>query len=725
MADDKVMSLFGEAEIPEIMVVNRNNPVANTNLIRCHWVSYEDTTMEDPLRLFAGYQDLKVISFSYNFGFVARITEKFEQARIILGAEFVAAKLNQALANQMDEIMATTDELRLSLHRNKKLAKRVVEGEVEIRCPMALIDHRKIYLLKADDGRTRTIMPSANISARAWTGFNQIENFIVSDDPAAYAAYLAEFETAWELSEPVIPNARVEQEVRETPVEELPDKDIAGIETEMYSVKDDNPLLENIQKSITDKAIIVREVNDPETKLEIVEYNKDMEKLKQFHGEITKELKLSSRNGVIQLVPNIIKKYLFNANKASMKKVSIEKKSAEYPRMTIDYPTNTVFLDNQKVDLYPSDEEVKNDIREMLSVFSNFNNFIGRVDQAKDNYFKLMNALFSSPFNAKLRCAAYLRDVGTSGLPLYILLNSPKSNCGKTFMVRYFLKMMTGKKGFGYKFDKVKSKELEAFQMSEKVQHKGIPIFIDEITSSFKIAFAGMIRTVDSCETDLRECQPMTVFASNVVSDPDETLRKRMIFMNFDIGLPSNVIPREMDTKGRQLINRIGTAFYRKYLSYMLPYVIGELNKLDTGEGLTDKYSPELMRKSSEIIIQIVKEYGFPVPGYMKVLSWDTDYADNSRSVYAEELERMVDLYKTEKKMFYIDEKYVTICLSNDKTGQKMVSNWVSLLPREIQAEKLPDANNAKIRMNRKELEHHLGFRFDTGIRSKIRNWLS
>ena len=725
MADDNVTSLFGETEIPQITVVNRNDFISNNNLIRCHWVKYEDTTMEDPLSLFNGYQDLKVISFSYNFGFVARLTEKFEQAQIILGAEFVASKLNQTLANQMDEIMATSDELRLSLHRNKKLAKRVVEEEVEIRCPMALIDHRKIYLLKADDSRTRAIMPSANISARAWTGLNQIENFVVSDDPATYDAYLAEFETAWALSEPVIPNARVEQEVRETPMEELPDKDIAGVETEMYSIKDDNPILENIQKSIIDKAIIVREINDPEIKFEIIEYNKDLENLKQFHREISKELKLSSKNGVIQLVPKLITKYSFLANKVSMKKISIEKKSEEYPRMTIDYPTNTVFLDKQKVDLFPSDDDVKNDIKELLSVFSNFDNFIGRVEQAKDNYFKLMNAMFSSPFNAKLRCAAYLRDIGTSGLPLYILLNSPKSNSGKTFMVQYFLKMMTGKKGFTYKFDRVKSKDLEIFQKHEKYLHKGIPIFIDEVTSSFKIAFAGMIRTVDSCEIEQRECQPMTVFASNVVSDPDETLRKRMVFMSFDIGLSSKVIPREMDTKGRQLINRIGTAFYRKYLSYMLPYVADELNKLYTGEGLTDKYSPELMKKSSKIIIQIIKEYGFDIPKYMKVLSWDVDYAANSQSVYDEELKRIIRLYETEKKSFYIDEKYVTICLSNDKTGQKMVSNWASLLPREIQAEKLPDANNAKIRMNRKELEHHLGFRFDTGIRARLKNLLS
>ena len=129
MADDKVMSLFEEAEIPQITVVNRNDPAADNNLIRCHWVNYEDTTMEEPLSLFDGYQDLKVISFSYNFGFVARITEKFEEAQIILGAEFVASKLNQTLANQMDEILATADELRLSLHRNKR---RMMVGPVQL-----------------------------------------------------------------------------------------------------------------------------------------------------------------------------------------------------------------------------------------------------------------------------------------------------------------------------------------------------------------------------------------------------------------------------------------------------------------------------------------------------------------------------------------------------------------------------------------------------------------
>ena len=719
MAENQVISLFGNEELPK--VVNGNNSTIN-NKIKCHWVNYKDTTMECPLSLFDGYQDLKVISFSYNFGFIAQLTEKFEQSQIILGAEFIASKMNKTIVNQMKEVMANADELRLNLHRNKKLAKRVVEEVVEIRCPLMVIDHRKIYLLKSDGDRKRVIMPSANISARAWTGLNQIENFNVSDDPALYDVYLAEFETAWELSEPVVPNARVTKEINEKSIDELPDKDVSGKETEIYSVESDNPILENATKAVIDKAIIVKEVDDMETKLEIIEYDKDMEKLKQFHAEVLKELKLKNNRNQIQLVPKMIEEYRFNANKISKKKMNFEKKSVAYPRMIVDYSTEEIFLDKQKMDLSPTDDAVKNDIKEMLAVFSNFDNFIGQVNKARENFFKLMVALFSSPFNAKLRCVAFLKDKATQGLPLYILLNSPRANCGKTFMVRYFLKMMTGKKQLGYKFEKIKSKELEAFLKSDEVQHKGIPIFIDEVTSAFKISFSGMIRTVDSCEEEFRECQPLTIFASNDVPKPDEPLRKRMVFMNFDIGLPSDVMPREMDTIGRQLVNRVNTAFYRKYLSYMLPYVTGELRKMTTGEGLTDEYSPELMKKSSEIIIEIIKEYGFEIPEYMKILSWDTDYAANSQSIYEDELNKIIELYKTDRKLFNIDERYVTICLNDDGTGSKMISNWVNLLPGEIQAEKLP---NFKIRMNRKALEKHLDYHFETGLRAKLKDWFS
>ena len=718
MQESNGMNLFDERELS----VLANEKSGIDHKIRCYWVNYIENTFEDPMRLFEDFHEIKVISFSFNFGFVARIASKFKHAQIVLGAEFTAARMNEALARQASYILANADEIRLSMQRNKRFAKRVLEGEVEVRYPDAMIDHRKLYLLKADDGTTRVIMPSANISARAWVGFNQLENFVVCDDPAAYEAYNQEFDTVWAISQPVVPNARVTDEILKGDKEELPDRDTLDEETQLYDVAKDNPIIESAEKSAVDTVIVVREVDDPDVKVEIIQYTKDLEQLEGFHHNILKEIRLKeSKNHAIKLVPDTIKKFLFHAKKASMKTLSVEKRSEKYPRMVVDYATGDVFLDSEKMDLNPSDEAVKQDAGELLSVFANFDLFVGRVRQAKINHFKLMNALFCSPFNAKLRCAAYLRDIDTSGLPLYILLNSP-ANCGKTFMVKYFLKMMTGRKNLSYRYTDVKSESLKAFFSEGPVQHKGVPIFIDEVMSTFKISFGGLIRTAEDCEEKVRELQPLTVFASNTVSDPDTALRKRMVFLTFAIGLPSEIYPREFKAKGRQLINRIGTAFYAKYLSYMVPYVAGELTKIETGEGLTDKYAPELMKKSSEIILQIIKECGLDIPDYMSVLSWDVDYADNSRSVYIEEIEKLSDLYKTERNLFDVGKKYVTISLSNDKAGQKLVSNWVNLLPKEIQAELIPDVHYAKIRLNREELERHLGFQLDPGIIAKIRN---
>lgn len=705
-------------EEPEITVVSRND---NADKIHCHWFRYEKDSYEEPLGLFDGFDDLKVISFSYNYRFVAKISEKFKRAQVVLGGQFKATKMNEETANQLSELLSEADVLRKCVSCNERLAKRIAENEVEVRFPDGLIDHRKLYLLKADDGRTRVIFPSANISARAWTSFSQIENYAVSDDPVAYEAYLSEFETAWGLSGTVTPTARVVREVAGRPMEELSEKSLADCSD--YESINDNPVIEKVKACRVATAVVLRETQDMEEKREIVLYNKELEYYREHEKEILKNIRLKVDDGKVLFVPNTIKKMEVNYKKVSLKKVDVVKRVAEYPKLVVDYEKETVSDNDGVLDLEPASEEVVSDINELLSVFS-FKGFIGKIRQAQENYFKLMNAMFSSPFNAELRCVASLRDIDPSALPLYMLLNSP-ANCGKTFMIQYFLKMMTGKKRVGYRFDGINKSTLEAYYCEEKLLHKGVPIFIDEVTSSFKISMGGLIRCVESCEQGQREYQPMTIFASNFVSDPDEALRKRMVFLSFDIGIPSNVDKQEFKQEGRVRMNHIGTAFYRKYLSYMLPYVVSVRNKIMTGEGLDDRYYPELMQKSSEIILDILKEYGFEVPNYMKKLSWSNDYADNSRSVYHDELEKIVEMYGKERQLFTVDMKYVTVCLSNDKVGQKLVSNWVSLLPREIQAEKIPDSQCQKIRMNRKELEQHLGFRFETGIYAKLKSLLS
>ena len=104
-----------------------------------------------------------------------------------------------------------------------------------------------------------------------------------------------------------------------------------------------------------------------------------------------------------------------------------------------------MLLSGKEVDLHPSREDVENDIHGLLSLFEKYNFFVGTdLGKQKDIYYKLLNAMFASPFFARLRCEATLIDKGTTSLPLYLLISSSHASTGKTFFVKAILKMMTG-----------------------------------------------------------------------------------------------------------------------------------------------------------------------------------------------------------------------------------------------------------------------------------------
>ena len=71
----------------------------------------------------------------------------------------------------------------------------IAKGDLNLRTSNYILDHRKIYLLKSDDGRTRVIKASANMSGRAWNG-EHIEHYEYDDTPFCYEEYEKDFETA-------------------------------------------------------------------------------------------------------------------------------------------------------------------------------------------------------------------------------------------------------------------------------------------------------------------------------------------------------------------------------------------------------------------------------------------------------------------------------------------------------------------------------------------------
>lgn len=701
-----MLNLFGDAVITAMDTAYMK---VEDNYADCYAMSFKEKVWQDPLQLFeGGYTDFKAITFSFDFSFVAKISSKFENVEIVVGAEFNASRINKAVAEQVAYILASADVVKTTVYRNRKFAKRIVDGEAEVRYPKFMCDHRKIYLLKADDGRVRVIFPSANFTGVSWNVNHHIENYMYCDDMECYERFLEEFKTIWSLSVPVVPDANVLE---------------AGDEA---VIPKENPIIEQA-KNYVDTAIVVQKSDNPETRLTIVHYDKDIKEFEPREKEILKDIKLKeNKDGSVVLNAKVIQKYIANVEKTRLSKVTVEEISEGYPRLAIDYANEKLSIDKEPLDLSPSDDEVKADITELLGAFANYNRFVNDRFQAQHNHFKLLNAMFSSVFNAKIRCSAKVRNIsGLSGLPLYMLLSSP-ADSGKTFMVELCLKMMTGKEVKGYKYDELKYKTLSKGEILATYQetHKNIPIFIDEIDArGFTTSFGKMIKSPQDCEEHMRQEQPLTIFATNDVV-PKKEMRKRIIYLTYNIKFPSRATRREYETLGGHILHRMGTAFYRKYLSMMFPYVNAELEKMETSTDLSDKYSPELMQKSSEIILDIIRQYGFEIPGYMKVLTWDADYADNSRSTYIESLNKIGELYRTDRKLFTIDEKDVTICMDKE-VGKKWCTVWETSLPNELCATIIPDAEFAKIRLDRAELEHLLGVRFETGFRAKIKNWLS
>ena len=143
-------------------------------------------------------------------------------------------------------------------------------------------------------------------------------------------------------------------------------------------------------------------------------------------------------------IPNMLKtidKFKQNYRKhLDLQRAKVNIVHEGYPELSIDYDNDRILLNEDVLDLNPKTENVKSDLQQLAKVFSNFDNFIDHNGALGFTHFKLMNTMFVSPFIARLRCSAFYRDIGTQSMPLFLLLYSEGSNCGKTFMVKFMLK---------------------------------------------------------------------------------------------------------------------------------------------------------------------------------------------------------------------------------------------------------------------------------------------
>lgn len=632
--------------------------------------------------LFSGYDAIKAITFSYDLKFIDKLLEGFNDAKVIIGGNFLAEK-----DNSIQKLFATTlAEAYIAgqeVNKFTKLLDMLKNGRVEFKIPTGCIDHRKLYILSnSQNGKTRVITSSANMSSRAWKG-DQIEHYSYDDSPFAFEQYSSRFDSFFTMCQP------------------LP--------FDVITVKHtDDPLNANayIKKVKDVKEVMVFQHMRNEVEPDMVKFAIDCEKIKGKYELLVGDTKIDNKQGLIEISPNIIKKFELNLKKDAIKEQKTIQK-INYPKMVINYKNSQVFMDDEELNLNPTEDEVKRDIDTLLGIFKNFDGFVGDTEKIKYTHYKLLNAVFASPFSAKIRCTAVLKNISTTSLPMFLLAASSTANCGKTFLISAILKMMSGGQIINLNTESCKSVSVRDVQSV----YKSLPVFIDEVNNSYISRLKETIKNADTCENNRLENQPMILFASNDVLEPDETLRKRMIFLRFEGALPSSVDQNSYKGMGNAIIKRLTNAFYREYLRRMLPKITNLLNSIIEDE-LEDSWYPDTMALSSETILEILKDFGYEKPSYIRRLTFNDDYSVNASFIADNTLSEIAELYSHEKSAFKVTKNKVFIELGVDSDSKKKGDNWLNTLPAEMKAKKLSTKDKYQLVIDRAELEKRLGIKF-------------
>ncbi|MFR9275801.1 MAG: lantibiotic ABC transporter [Finegoldia magna] len=641
--------------------------------------------------LFFGFNDIRAITFSYDIKFINKIMKMFDYGEIILGGRFMTRR-DGDLHDLTAEAYLLAENMRLSemaadaVRGEKDLVQMMGDGALIIRSPKYVIDHRKIYLLKSDDGRTRVIKGSANMTSGAWSG-DQLESYEVDDTYEAYEAYMEDFETAWRLSDDI------PEDVVVTRKTDNPEKDI--------------PIIKEAIK--TQKAIVLEKPEGGAEVYERIKYTIDADKIMEKNKELVSNIKLKSKNGYVEILPNIIKKINIKAKSLKRKAIESKEKNIDYPKLTFDFSSSEAFIDDEKLDLNPKEEDVKNDIDLLFEAFDNYKtDFVGEIDKVIDSHYKLLNILFSSPFHARLRCVADIKNIPTSSLPLYTLLASRGSNTGKTFMTEFILKLMTNKDLRAFSVKNIPTADIDAMLGL----YKGVPIFVDEIDGQYYSRLKEKVKNSHQCEISQREEQPLFIFASNGVSDPQEPERKRMPFLRYEAGLKTDIDPLSYDGISKNMRAKATNALYREYLRRMIKEVDELIDYMIKSSNIADDYYPDMMAISSRTLRSIFTDFGYEIPDYARELNWNDDFSYHAKYISKDALESISKLWENEPKSFIIKSSIVIITSGSDKGSRKMLESWANSLPVELKAQYSENMEGSRITVNRQELEEALGFKF-------------
>lgn len=643
--------------------------------------------------LITGYDTIKIIIFSYSLSFLESIINKFKYIELIIGADFIYQ--NDSDLNDLEAIVlgcakrTNTDIAKLA-KKYPNILEKLKSKDLVIRISRVIMDHRKLYLLSnSTNDETRVITGSANLSFGAWGG-SQMENIYCDDTELGYEINSCQFETAMDNSSDI-----------------TYDTLIADSDDYISS----NPILADNKTKIVNT--LFANIHDKENFNKRIDYVIELNKASEIYNQMLKKTKVIRKSdGMRVLEPKLIKSFTKQQDKFKATIISNNIETMPYPSLKFDFSNDVILYNNEPL-IIPDTENIKSDIDVLFMIFKNFDNFIGDIDNLKATHFKLLNAMFCSPFHAPMRCIADSYNRVTMAMPLWLTIASSTASCGKTFMTKAIMHMMTGKSIEPFNGSKQASTDdIEKYQKCVS----GFPVVIDELKSFQYIG--NDLKDSTICEKFGLKNMPMCVFTTNSIVNPDEAYRKRMIDLQLTARFPSNEDETKARAKAEVILSKLSSAFYRAYLIKMFDLVKSEIDYM-IGD-VPDGYYPDLLNLSSKVLIDMFKEYGYDIPSYINELKYSIDYSVNSPETYQRTIKEIDDYYIKNKSAFIFTNNKIKIFLGND---EKQAKSWVNSLPSECMAEKVSDRTGIFIIINKKDFLERSSIH--KGIFYKLTNKLS
>lgn len=629
------------------------------DVVKMEYIGAEATEWKD---LFDGFDKLYAITFSSGINFIYSLLDMFTYSEVIFGCEGILSyNINEIIAYQNNLIA----KMREKASKSKiNLLNKIDNGKAKFYVARNQISHEKIYLLEANDGKKRVIMGSANMSYNAFEG-KQRENICYIDGEQAYEWYKDVYDS-----------------LKENSTDEITYK---AIDTANIPENIDNiPIAETVKA----KKVLTIDTNCDNS--EEINFILDTQNLAKKLSPMTP--KAEKKTGKIHLIPDTFIKLRQHMKDESTREKELR---SEYPQLTIDIDKQIVNLNGNEINLYPGKEEIKHDVDLFISYMEGYKKFHGDYKGMQFRYFEFANWFFCSPFMATMRDMAARFDQNKLPYPVFGLVYG-QSKAGKTSFLETLLKMMIGQK------PKISAPEFTRSSIEGlKRTVQGAPIIVDDLTNNrFNQHAIETIKNDDFGVSDhLTNYSAVVISANEDVKAVAPEVIRRTVICRVEAGLTNTEVMKSNVIRNVQ--QKIGTAFYREYLRRMLeiiPDLIEQLCSEDT------ESAPDILKFSSEIIVDIINQFAESTPEYIKPLSLENYFSEQVTGKYA--IKTIRNAWKTSPKSFKIIPKNNELRYHAGQTYD--ASRLIKELPETLEAH----ASREWVVMNLEEAKNFFNINF-------------